>query len=237
MTTLPVGSGHARRQGRPRISSRFNQVDYFLPHREAAWVLMEERLRDAAAFARRCGQLCTPALMEPLAKVARSLEGYADQLLDAGRRPRSDRRRRALRHRCRFAGAAQDVSEPGITSRQPRLPAWRRGTVSRLRFRPGCASATRPSVVPSARPRPAAPPGVEDPPQCRRRAATRRWRLASRPTGDHASRHRRRSNSQLTGVERVVPIPADAGHLARRVDPVPRADRSACLRGHWHSRR
>lgn len=44
-------------------------------------VLMEERLRDAAAFAVRCGELCTPALMEPLAKVARSLEKYADQLL------------------------------------------------------------------------------------------------------------------------------------------------------------
>jgi hypothetical protein len=44
---------------------------------------MEERLRDAAAFAVRCGQLCTPALMEPLAKVARSLERYADQLAAA----------------------------------------------------------------------------------------------------------------------------------------------------------
>ncbi len=31
----------------------------------------------------RCGQLCTPALMEPLAKVARALERYADQLRDA----------------------------------------------------------------------------------------------------------------------------------------------------------
>ena len=27
---------------------------------------MEERLRDAAAFAVRCGEACTPALMEPL---------------------------------------------------------------------------------------------------------------------------------------------------------------------------
>jgi len=36
--------------------------------------------RDAAAFAVRCGQLCTPSLMEPLAKVARALETYADQL-------------------------------------------------------------------------------------------------------------------------------------------------------------
>jgi hypothetical protein len=44
---------------------------------------LEERLRDAAAFAVRCGELCTPALMEPLAKVARSLEKYADQLLAA----------------------------------------------------------------------------------------------------------------------------------------------------------
>ena len=40
--------------------------------------------RDAAAFARRCGQLCTPALMEPLAKVAKALERYADQLEAAG---------------------------------------------------------------------------------------------------------------------------------------------------------
>ena len=61
----------------------FYQVDYLLPHREAAWVLMEERLRDAAAFAVRCGELCSPALMEPLAKVARSLERYADELLAA----------------------------------------------------------------------------------------------------------------------------------------------------------
>jgi hypothetical protein len=61
----------------------FYQVDYLLPHREAAWILMEERLRDAAAFAVRCGQACTPALMAPLAKVARALEKYADQLRDA----------------------------------------------------------------------------------------------------------------------------------------------------------
>ena len=40
-------------------------------------------MRDAAAFARRCGQLCTLALMEPLAKVATSLERFADQLAAA----------------------------------------------------------------------------------------------------------------------------------------------------------
>jgi ferritin-like protein len=83
VTTLPVGPDHPGVTAGPGFEL-FYQVDYLLPHQAAAWVLMEERLRDAAAFAVRCGQSCTPALMEPLAKVARSLERYADQLRDAG---------------------------------------------------------------------------------------------------------------------------------------------------------
>ena len=79
VTTLPVGPDHPGATAGPGFEL-FYQVDYLLPHQEAAWVLMEERLRDAAAFARRCGQLCTIALMEPLAKAAKSLERYADQL-------------------------------------------------------------------------------------------------------------------------------------------------------------
>jgi hypothetical protein len=82
VTMLPVGADLPGVTAGPGFEL-FYQVDYLLPHREAAWVLMEERLRDAAAFARRCGQLCTPVLMEPLAKVARSLERSADQLLAA----------------------------------------------------------------------------------------------------------------------------------------------------------
>jgi hypothetical protein len=82
VTTLPVGSHLPGVTAGPGFEL-FYQVDYLLPHQQAAWILMEERLRDAAAFARRCGMLCTPALMEPLAKVARSLERYADQLLAA----------------------------------------------------------------------------------------------------------------------------------------------------------
>jgi hypothetical protein len=83
VTTLPIGPDRPGVTAGPGFEL-FYQVDYLLPHREAAWVLMEERLRDAAAFAVRCGQACTPALMEPLARVARSLEKYADQLLAAG---------------------------------------------------------------------------------------------------------------------------------------------------------
>ena len=73
VTTLPVGWDMPGVTAGPGFEL-FYQVDYLLPHREAAWVLMEERLRDAAAFAVRCGQACTPALMEPLARVAASLE-------------------------------------------------------------------------------------------------------------------------------------------------------------------
>ena len=81
-TTLPVGPHMPGVTAGPGFEL-FYQVDYLLPPRDAACILMEGRLRDAAAFAVRCGELCTPALMEPLAKVARSLEGYADQLLAA----------------------------------------------------------------------------------------------------------------------------------------------------------
>lgn len=82
VTTQPVGWDMPGVTAGPGFEL-FYQVDYLLPHRDAAWVLMEERLRDAAAFAVRCGAACTPALMEPLARVARSLEKYADQLLAA----------------------------------------------------------------------------------------------------------------------------------------------------------
>ena len=82
VTTLPIGPDMPGVSAGPGFEL-FYQVDYLLPHREAAWVLMEERLRDAAAFAVRCGERCTPALMEPLARVARALETYADKLLAA----------------------------------------------------------------------------------------------------------------------------------------------------------
>ena len=79
VTTLPIGPDMPGVTAGPGFEL-FYSVDYLLPHREAAWVLMEERLRDAAAFAVRCGQQCTPVLMQPLAKVATALGKFADQL-------------------------------------------------------------------------------------------------------------------------------------------------------------
>jgi len=82
VSTQPIGWDRPGVNAGPGFEL-FYEVDYLLPHRAAAWVLMEERLRDAAAFAVRCGEACTPALMEPLARVARSLQTFADRLGDA----------------------------------------------------------------------------------------------------------------------------------------------------------
>ena len=82
VTSLPIGLDSPGKTAGPGFEL-FYQVDYLLPHRTAAWVVMEERLRDAAAFARRCGQACTLELMEPLAKTARALESYAERLAGA----------------------------------------------------------------------------------------------------------------------------------------------------------
>jgi len=79
VTTLPIGPEHPGVYAGPGFEL-FYQVDYLLPHKHAAWVLMEERLREAAAFARRCGMLCVPTLVKPLDEAARSLERFADQL-------------------------------------------------------------------------------------------------------------------------------------------------------------
>ena len=51
ITTLPVGPEHPGRTAGPSFEL-FYEDDDLLPHRESAWVLLEERVRDASAF---CG--------------------------------------------------------------------------------------------------------------------------------------------------------------------------------------
>jgi Ferritin-like len=52
ITTLPVGPSYPDRTAGPSFEL-FYESDYFFPHRDAAWILLEERLREAAAFCDR----------------------------------------------------------------------------------------------------------------------------------------------------------------------------------------
>ena len=51
ITTLPVGPEHPGRNAGPSFEL-FYEDDDLLPHRESAWALLEERVRDASTF---CG--------------------------------------------------------------------------------------------------------------------------------------------------------------------------------------
>jgi CDGSH-type Zn-finger protein/truncated hemoglobin YjbI len=79
ITTLPVGPEHPGRTAGPSFEL-FYESDYLMPHREAAWTLLEERLRDAATF---CGGVrgdCDPELEQRLAPMHQALSEIADSL-------------------------------------------------------------------------------------------------------------------------------------------------------------
>ena len=86
VTRLPIGPEHPGRRAGPMFEL-FYAVDYLLPHREAAWALMEERLREVADLALRCRNACVvPTYLPPLARVADTLRTQADRLAAARRR-------------------------------------------------------------------------------------------------------------------------------------------------------
>ena len=62
ITTLPVGPEHPGRTAGPSFEL-FYESGYLMPHREAAWTLIEERLRDACAFARIASERLDPVLV------------------------------------------------------------------------------------------------------------------------------------------------------------------------------
>jgi hypothetical protein len=79
ITTLPSGPEHPGRTAGPSFEL-FYEDDDLLPHRASAWALLEERLRDAAAF---CGVLANSAperVGRALGTVHRALDGVADSL-------------------------------------------------------------------------------------------------------------------------------------------------------------
>jgi CDGSH-type Zn-finger protein/truncated hemoglobin YjbI len=76
ITTLPVGGSQIDRVAGPSFEL-FYESDYLLPHRDSAWALMEERLREAAAFADR---LC----QDGAADVATRVHPIGTALLELG---------------------------------------------------------------------------------------------------------------------------------------------------------
>ncbi len=79
ITTLPAGPGYQGRTAGPSFEL-FYESDYLLPHREAAWTLLTERLDTAATFCLAVGGDCSPAVAGRLAPVTAALRQIAQSL-------------------------------------------------------------------------------------------------------------------------------------------------------------
>jgi len=82
VTRLPVGPEHPRAAAGPTFEL-FYGVDYLLPHRGAAWAVMEERMRVLAELATRCRNACNPIYMPALTQITVALAALADELAEA----------------------------------------------------------------------------------------------------------------------------------------------------------
>src|SRR5262250_2237442 len=79
ITTLPVGPAHPGLTAGPSFEL-FYENDYLMPHREAAWALLEERVREAAVF---CGHLNAQVpgrVARELEPIEQALASVADSL-------------------------------------------------------------------------------------------------------------------------------------------------------------
>jgi hypothetical protein len=82
VTRLPVGLEHPGATAGPTFEL-FYGVDYLLPHRDAAWLVMEERMRTIAELATHCRDSCAPLYMPALTKITDAIGDLADQLAEA----------------------------------------------------------------------------------------------------------------------------------------------------------
>ena len=79
LTTLPVGPDHPGMNAGPSFEL-FYENDYLMPHREAAWALLEERLHEAASFCARVRGFAPEGVAGELAPVGEALTEIADSL-------------------------------------------------------------------------------------------------------------------------------------------------------------
>jgi CDGSH-type Zn-finger protein len=79
LTTLPVGSEHPGTTAGPSFEL-FYEDDYLIPHRDAAWALLEERVREAASFCALIEEIAPAPVLPVLEGVRGALGGVADSL-------------------------------------------------------------------------------------------------------------------------------------------------------------
>ena len=79
ITTLPVGPEHPGRNAGPSFEL-FYEDDDLLPHRESAWVLLEERVRDASSFCAAAVKSSPEDVASALSQVERALTAVGNSL-------------------------------------------------------------------------------------------------------------------------------------------------------------
>jgi len=79
ITRLPVGTDHPGMTAGPSFEL-FYENDYLMPHREAAWALLEERLRENANFCALVQEIASDSVAGELAPVQEALNDVADSL-------------------------------------------------------------------------------------------------------------------------------------------------------------
>ena len=82
VTRLPVGPEHPGATAGPTFEL-FYATDYLLPHRDAAWAVLEERMRVLAELGTKCQEACSPLYIPIVSRITGSLEELADQLGEA----------------------------------------------------------------------------------------------------------------------------------------------------------
>src|SRR5207253_1133421 len=81
ITTLPVGPEHPGCNAGPSFEL-FYENDYLMPHRDAAWALLEERVREAATFCGLIQEIAPEAVTSDLEPIGGALTGVADSLAE-----------------------------------------------------------------------------------------------------------------------------------------------------------
>jgi Ferritin-like len=131
ISTLPVGAEHPGRTAGPSFEL-FYEDDDLLPHRESAWALLEERLRDASTF---CGAVAnsSPEDVASALGVAEGADGRGGFARSAFRRLG---RGESLLDRWRWVNDDRDRLSSGVgPGRAAGLRREHQATVSRARSR------------------------------------------------------------------------------------------------------